>query len=812
MQSIKPNPILCGRATLLAAACLVTPLHAAEPDPGAAAAEHELAERRLAIEEAQELLRKGDECYRAERFADAVQAYAGARGLIPDAPVSTELRAAATERLVTASIAQAKDLSRRGDIDAAKAAIDKVLDPAVAPKHRAALATRAELDDPVRTNPALNAAHAKNVDEVRRLLYTAQGAYHLGAYDQATESYQAVLKIDSTNAAARRGLEEVAAAKSAYADAAHDQTRAELLGQVDAAWELPVNPAEVVAPGAAGEGPDVLDPSTMTLAARLDNLIVPKIALDQATLEEAIDFLRAQTVGGEGSAGAVNFTINLGPQDSEQSKQIRARKFDLRLTNVPLRQAVKYITDATGTAFSTDDFSVVIRPVGSNSEELVSRTYRVPPDFLTSLNASAGAGGGEASDNPFEENSGASQGLLTKRLTVQEALSKQGVAFPEGALANYSPSNNTLRVVNTPGNQDFIAQIIDTMTQTEPVMVAVRVTMIRTQQTNLKELGFDWLVSPFGADGTGESNLFLGGGTTGNGTARTSGDFVSPVNFTDIPGVPAAPGVAATNLVTGGLRSGDSAIDGQGIDGVIGATRGAQQSSVAPGVLSLTGLFSDAQVQMIMRGLDRKKGVDLMSKPSTVTRSGQSATVSSVREFRYATEYEPPELPNAVGEGVGTTPVTPATPTAFETREVGVKLEVLPVADSDKRYIDVTLSPELTEFDGFINYGSPITAAQVNALGQSQQVVVTDNSILMPVFSKQATNTQLTVLDGSTIAIGGLMSDTIQTVDDKVPLLGEMPVVGRLFSSRASQPTTYAVVFLVQVELLDPTGRPYRER
>ena len=56
------------------------------------------------------------------------------------------------------------------------------------------------------------------------------------------------------------------------------------------------------------------------------------------------------------------------------------------------------------------------------------------------------------------------------------------------------------------------------------------------------------------------------------------------------------------------------------------------------------------------------------------------------------------------------------------------------------------------------------------------------------------------------------MSDTIQTVDDKVPLLGEMPVVGRLFSSRASQPTTYAVVFLVQVELLDPTGRPYRER
>lgn len=811
MQSIKPNPILCGRATLLAAACLVTPLHAADPAAGAAAAEHELAGRRVAIEEAQELLRKGDECYRAGRFDDAVQAFAGARGLIPDAPVSAELRAAATERLVTASIEQAKQLSRRGDIAAAKAAIDKVLDPAVAPDHRGALAARADLDDPVRTNPALDAAHGKHVDEVRRLLYTAQGAYHLGQYDKATSSYQDVLKIDPTNTAARRGMEEVAAARSAYAGAARDHARAELLGQVDAAWEMPVNPLEAVGPGGAGDATDALDPATMTLGARLDNLIIPKIALDQATLEEAIDFLRAQTAGNEGGAGAVNFTINLGPQDSEPSKQIRARKFDLRLTNVPLRQAVKYITDATGTAFSTDDFSVVIRPVGSSSEELVARTYRVPPDFLTSLSASAGSGGGEASDNPFEENSGASQGLLTKRLTAQEALAKQGVAFPEGALANYSPSNNTLRVVNTPGNQDFISQIIDTMTQTEPVMVAVRVTMIRTQQTNLKELSFDWLVSPFGIDGTGNSNLFLGGGTPGNGSPRTAADFISPVNSTDIPGVPATPGVAASNLVTGGLRSGDSAIGGEGIDGVIGATRATQQASVAPGVLSLTGLFNDAQVQMILRGLDRKKGVDLMSKPSTVTRSGQSATVSSVREFRYATEYEPPEIPNTVGAGGGS-PVTPATPTAFEMREVGVKLEVLPVADADKRYIDVTLSPELTEFDGFINYGSPITATQVNALGQTQQVAVTDNSILMPVFSKQATNTQLTVLDGSTIAIGGLMSDSIRTVEDKVPLLGEMPVVGRLFSSRASQPTTYAVVFLVQVELLDPTGRPYRER
>ena len=56
---------------------------------------------------------------------------------------------------------------------------------------------------------------------------------------------------------------------------------------------------------------------------------------------------------------------------------------------------------------------------------------------------------------------------------------------------------------------------------------------------------------------------------------------------------------------------------------------------------------------MLMRGLDNKKGVDIMVKPSTITRSGQRATFELIEEFIYPSEYEPPELPNSVGLGVG---------------------------------------------------------------------------------------------------------------------------------------------------------------
>ena len=53
-------------------------------------------------------------------------------------------------------------------------------------------------------------------------------------------------------------------------------------------------------------------------------------------------------------------------------------------------------------------------------------------------------------------------------------------------------------------------------------------------------------------------------------------------------------------------------------------------------------------------------------------------------------------------------PVTPATPTGFETRDTGITLEVEPVVGPNKKFIELSLRPELVEFEGFVNYGSPI--------------------------------------------------------------------------------------------------------
>jgi len=138
-------------------------------------------------------------------------------------------------------------------------------------------------------------------------------------------------------------------------------------------------------------------------------------------------------------------------------------------------------------------------------------------------------------------------------------------------------------------------------------------------------------------------------------------------------------------------------------------------------------------------------------------------------------------------------------------------LEVTPVADADKRYISVTLNPTFSDFDGFVNYGSPINTVSRGLLGD-ETVELTKNAILMPIFSKQQISTTVDVADGSTVVLGGLMQEVVQNVEDKTPVLGSIPIIGRLFQSNAKKPVTKMVLFMVNVELMDPTGRRYRDR
>ena len=126
------------------------------------------------------------------------------------------------------------------------------------------------------------------------------------------------------------------------------------------------------------------------------------------------------------------------------------------------------------------------------------------------------------------------------------------------------------------------------------------------------------------------------------------------------------------------------------------------------------------------------------------------------------------------------------------------------------RLIDLRFLPEIVEFEGFINYGSPIQSPSTDIFGNPVNAIITENRIEMPVFSKRSVNTSLTIYDGYTVAVGGLMREDVQNVEDKVPILGDIPLIGRLFQSKSENRIKSNLIIFVTAQIIDATGRPLR--
>jgi general secretion pathway protein D len=236
---------------------------------------------------------------------------------------------------------------------------------------------------------------------------------------------------------------------------------------------------------------------------------------------------------------------------------------------------------------------------------------------------------------------------------------------------------------------------------------------------------------------------------------------------------------------------------------------------VAPGIFGLSGVFTDPQFQVVIRALNQKKGVDLLSAPKVTTKSGQRAVIEIVREFRYPTTFTPPQVPSISGGtgGTGTVSievVTPTTPQTFETRNTGVTLEVEPVVGPDGVTIDLNLVPQVVEFEGFINYGSAIFGVNPNNISGMTvpTVLLTNNVINQPIFSTRKVTTSVSVWDGQTVVLGGLMREDVQKTEDKVPILGDIPILGRAFRTNVDQHIKRNLVIFVTARLISPGGLP----
>ena len=76
-----------------------------------------------------------------------------------------------------------------------------------------------------------------------------------------------------------------------------------------------------------------------------------------------------------------------------------------------------------------------------------------------------------------------------------------------------------------------------------------------------------------------------------------------------------------------------------------------------------------------------------------------------------------------------------------------------------------------------------------------------------PFFKERSINTHVTLYNGSTIVMGGLITEERKSMEDKIPFLGDIPFVGRLFRSRSEWSNKRNLLIFVSARLVDPNGR-----
>jgi general secretion pathway protein D len=809
---LRPSFVLAVASGLLLAGGMAGN-NAAGPPAVVGSMEAEITKRLAATQEAAALVAEGDRLRDDKDHAAAIDKYRKAVDLLPLAPMVEKQRAEALQRYADTAVVQARLLGNEGRFEDANNLLGAVLDPLMLPDHPGALRLKEQLKDPDRFNPSMSPDFHAKITKVQKLLDLANGFVEIGDFNTALEAYKQILLVDRHNTAAQRGMEKCEKLIADYHLAARDHTRAKAFTQVDKQWETAV-PDTLLTPRLPGASQGSKVPA---MASKLRGIIFPRVSFESADLAEVVQFLVAKCreydqFEADPNKKGVNIILKLNG-----AEQAKLPKITLNLSELPLYQVLDYVADQTGTKWKLADGLVSFSSIVSAGNKLNTRIFSVPPGFLSGAPAGDPA---SVTNDPFASptpGSSASTGIVIQKVGAQDFLEKSGIPFPKGASASFDRGNSRLVVTNTDENLDavevFVSQIVSKATKS----ALIRVTKLEINQSDLEEMGFDVLLGQFNIG----KRLFGGGGTYGTKGTPTAPGQDYP--FLD-PSVGSGRSVPTGQLpLTGGLRGSSDINSIPTLQSLLQSDRyAAPPSKLSPGIFGLVGAFTDPQFQFVMRALNQKKGTDLMTSTEILVKSGAIAKARSIRELSFPTDFDPAQIPQSVNNdqgvfidpttgqagaqgGQGEAPITPASPTSFKMEEIGNVLDVEATIAEDNTSVDLRLAPVFTEFLGFINYGNPINRFDRNG----NPYVVSRNQIVQPIFERIRTSnpTTVTVYDGNTIAFGGLKQSSVNEINDKVPILGDIPLIGRLFKSHTKSSQRKAVILFVTVNIVDPAGR-----
>ncbi len=674
---------------------------------------------------------------------------------------------------------EAREMAKAASLVEQYATLKGKDDPSVA-RLRKELTSKAK-DPTYRNIDELSPGLRAKDDKVNELLVKGRARYLYGDYQGAIEAYREVLQYQPNNAESKAyqvRIRQILSESSGQWN--REVTKTKLLELLDETWKLPeVFNRESIKVDVGGGNDPVIE--------KMKSIRLPDgyIARDQP-LDRALTLLATAAQTYDKDQKGVNIVpLDLANENPTVNLQLGS--------GITVYQCLDYICKRVGYSFTVSSGGVVeVRKEAGDSlleTEFFELTQAAVVKMTgTGLTTTAPSTTGGA--NPF---GGAAVGAAEagggnpQENAIRSFLMRSGVPFE--APATLSFDGTRLIVSQSRKNLDRVKNIIRRYSDIKQVHIEAK--FIEVEQKVLNELGFNWNMSP---------ELIPGTSTQVDPTATAS----AQTNLRSINRVFAQNNQGVRQLVIS-TGQGTPTTFNQGAPVIPGEVNLGSTTNTYSGRVSIIG---SQALSVAIRAIEEKAGSDLMSSPSLTVLDGKTAVISVAQLLRYPQAYG--DIQSNVGQagingnGAGATAtITAGTPQDFTTQQVGVSLEVTPTVAADDS-IALNLKPKVTEFEGFVEYGGTSIA-----LAGTVSVSV-PSGFFQPIFSIREVTTDVTVFDGATVVIGGLTREEVRTVEDKVPVLGSLPLVGAAFRSTGKSIQKRNLMIFVTANLVSPGGATLR--
>ncbi len=267
-------------------------------------------------------------------------------------------------------------------------------------------------------------------------------------------------------------------------------------------------------------------------------------------------------------------------------------------------------------------------------------------------------------------------------------------------------------------------------------------------------------------------------------TAPVKGEILLRVRFAEVDraaldqfgfNLLSVPGPTTRTLATIGTQQFGAVQLSQNNGSTSGSSGGLSSNNLSlSDVLNLFIFRPDVDLGATIRALQQKNLLQILAEPNVLTETGKEANFLAGGEFPF---------PVVQGGAVGSAPTV-----TIQFREFGVKLNFKPDLTEDGR-IHLRVRPEVSALD-FANG-------------------LTISGFLVPAISTRRVESEMELDDGQSFAIAGLVDDRIQQVYSRIPILGDIPILGQLFRSRSLNKSKTELLVIVTPEIVKrPTSEP----